>query len=281
MSTTLNRNRTTNKKALIVLTTLVIALVAFTILQDFLYAYYRRTSFYFSESYIFSSFWWLFIPLLYAQYVFVHRFSIKNLFSQIVVVTLPVILHLFAYPALVWLISELFYYHTFRYVQTLQYNLSLNLYKLVFLYTVPVMAYLYFRKKAQIKNQEAAPVTTTDEHAAETVFIVSEGSRKIRIEIADIQYFSAQTPYISIHTKKRKYLYNETLKSVSGKIDSNVFVRIHKSVIVNINQVQFYTSRLNGDYDLTMCDGEQLRVSRNYAAGFKKQFRQSHPVTAK
>ena len=60
-----------------------------------------------------------------------------------------------------------------------------------------------------------------------------------------------------------------TLKSLSEKLDNRLFVRIHKSEIVNLSKVQSYQSRQNGDYDVTISDSSVLRISRNFAKDFK------------
>lgn len=57
------------------------------------------------------------------------------------------------------------------------------------------------------------------------------------------------------------------------------FIRIHKSNLVNIDFVESFVSRFNGDYDLTLSNNVTLRISRNYAADFKKAFKQSHHLT--
>ncbi|MGH9949634.1 MAG: LytR/AlgR family response regulator transcription factor, partial [Pyrinomonadaceae bacterium] len=77
----------------------------------------------------------------------------------------------------------------------------------------------------------------------------------------------------------KRYLHNETLKSILETLDNETFVRIHKSLIVNISNVRSYKSRLNGDYDLTVADGTSLRLSRTYAATFKEKFRRGHQDT--
>ncbi|WP_373495805.1 LytTR family DNA-binding domain-containing protein [Aquiflexum sp.] len=95
----------------------------------------------------------------------------------------------------------------------------------------------------------------------------------------EILFISSNPPYINIHLTAKKYIHKETLKSVSGKLDHEIFVRIHKSTIVNINKVYSYRSRLNGDYDLTLADGTELRLSRNYSSVFKEKFKAIHQDT--
>ena len=111
--------------------------------------------------------------------------------------------------------------------------------------------------------------------------IVTDGNKRTIIDVADVLFFSARPPYIHIHHKAKGYLYRETLKSLSSKLDSGLFIREHKSAIVNMMKVQSYKSRLNGDYDLTMVDGTEIRLSRNFAPAFKEKFESSHQDTTK
>jgi len=89
------------------------------------------------------------------------------------------------------------------------------------------------------------------------------------IESNEILYIKANTPYLEIHTSDKKYLEQNSLKDMIQKLDHNIFIRVHKSTILNINYVKNFRSRMNGDYDVGMNNGETLRVSRNYAGAFK------------
>lgn len=274
-------NNLFHKKTFFILLAFAAVFVIITMVQDYIESGFQKTGFYFSESFMFSSFWWLFVPFLYAQYFLASRQKALPVFFKISIIILPALLHLFAYPGLVWLISKLFYYHTFRYTQTFSYSLSEHLYFLLFFYTVPFLLYLRLKVK-KLQNQDTAPSAPPPADSLyQSLLFVQDGAKRIPVAVADILYFTASPPYINIHLNRRKYLYSETLKSIAEKTDSRDFIRIHKSTIINIKQVASYTSRLNGDYDVTMQDGNSLRLSRNYAAGFKTALQQSHQLTTK
>ena len=188
---------------------------------------------------------------------------------------IPVLLHLFLFPALVWLISKLFYYHTFRYMQTLRFALPEHLNKLLLIYSIPFLIYRYYYSRKKTKK-EAAIVSLTVPPVIEQPpsFIISEGNRQRLIPASDILYFTASPPYVHIHLYNKKHLVSLTLKSVLERTGGKPFIRIHKSTIVNVKEVVSLTSRHNGDYDLVMKNDAQLRLSRNYAAAFKEAFQQ-------
>lgn len=278
MSKTLTANKPTNKQAVTGLATCTLAFVALMITQDFLRANLNNTGFYLSESFLFSTFWWLFAPLLFIQFTLEPACS-KRWSVQLALMLLPLTVHLFGFPILVWALSKTFYYHTFTFQQTLRYLLSEHLYQLA-LYTVPFCIYRFYYN--QIKAPENARAEQ-EEVAKEFIdfILVSESNKKSRIAVSEVMYFSASTPYISIHLARKKYLQTETLKALSTKLDPQKFIRIHKSFIVHITEVVSYTSRLNGDYDLVMKNDAMLRVSRNFAADFKRAFEACHQLTRK
>ncbi len=275
------KNYITNKRAFAILILFVASSVLLTVTQDVLWSTLNNSAFYFSESFMFSSFWWIFIPFIYGQYLLVQIKNSNRLAFKALLISIPILLHFYAFPLLVWVISELFYYHTYEIEKTLQYTLSEHLYKLILGYSIPIFVYQQLNAKAQTTKTVIVSDSQIIEPNFATSIMVSEGDKRKNIAVTDILYFTANTPYINIYLNGKKYLQSETLKSISEKLNIKIFIRVHKSTIVNIQQVQSYTSRLNGDYDLTMSDGSQLRVSRNFASDFKKKFQGSHRFTTK
>ncbi len=270
----------TDRRVAFVLTLLVLAFVVLTLTQDFLRSDLKNSAFYFPESFMFSSFWWLFAPLLFTQYFAIKHKNKKRLEFQVAVILLPILLHLFAFPFVVWVLSKVFYYHTYSFQQTFRYTLSEYLYLLVLLYSIPLLVFHFFTKIKLVKTiSETQSESITTQYIS--TLVVPDRNSKTSIAVSEILYFSANPPYINIHLEGKKYLHNETLKSISIKLNPEQFVRVHKSTIINIKMVISYTTRLNGDYDLTMKNNVQLRVSRNFATDFKNLFNKTHHLTTK
>lgn len=98
----------TDRKVAFVLILLVVAFVILTLTQDYVRSDLKNSAFYFSESFMFSSFWWLFAPFLFAQYLVIKHKTHKGIVFQGVALIFPVLLHLFAFPFLVWMLSAYF-----------------------------------------------------------------------------------------------------------------------------------------------------------------------------
>lgn len=241
--------------------------VAFFILAnvfiDFYFSGFQNSSFYISESLLFSSYWVLFLPLLAFAAKTIKR--AETIAVKLLLAGVTILLHLFSYPALVWLISSIFYYHTFDYWQTFNFGLPAYFLKTVIIYGFSFAAFTLVSNRAR----EEVENPTQKQGFLSAIWVTDHDNKKLLLQVGDIFHFSANPPYVSIYHSSKKYLHTGTLKSLEAQLDKKLFVRIHKSHIVNILKVSSIQSRQNGDYDITLSDGTALRVSRNYAGNFK------------
>ncbi|HOZ85138.1 MAG TPA: LytTR family DNA-binding domain-containing protein [Niabella sp.] len=250
---------------------LIIALVAMTgtnIILDFYESQLQNSAFYFTESFLFSCFWILFAPMFLMLSLF-HQKS-ETFIQRTGVVLVVLSLHLLIYPALVWLLSVLFFENTFFYWQTLGYGITFYLIKAALIYG---FALFVFSDRLDGSVQNAENKDTEDRSVGNTPiqFIVVTDHNHLKLVLAtlDIYCISAQSPYVKILHKHQHYLHTDTLKSLEKKLDERLFVRIHKSHIVNISKIISFHSRQNGDYDIKLSNDFIIRASRNYASSFK------------
>lgn len=95
-------------------------------------------------------------------------------------------------------------------------------------------------KKVQQRIQPTISIPT--EASPEHLFLnVDKTLHKIIIE--DILYIESDRNYITIVTKQGKHSYIDALKNWSDKLDTNRFIQIHKSFIINANHV----SKISGN----------------------------------
>lgn len=254
--------------------------ICINVLLDFLFTLFQNSSFYISESLLFSSYWLLFLPLL----TFFQKISkrIEKLEIKLLLVSFLTKVHLLFYPALVWLISKIFYVHTFDYWQTFNFGLSAYFIKTVLIYGFSFWAFtLWSEKKKSSTITKEIEIEAEKKHFISSILITDATNKKLLLSVNDVFYFSANSPYINIYQHSKKYLHSETLKSLETKLDKKQFVRIHKSYIINIDKVSTIQSRQNGDYDITLANNTILRLSRNYAKNFKSTFEQHTQLTLK
>ncbi|GAA0877502.1 LytTR family DNA-binding domain-containing protein [Algoriphagus jejuensis] len=240
---------------------ILLAVLAITILQDWVKSSLNSQAFYLSESFLFSLYWVLIPPIAFALKYALDRFGLAKLSlsiwtRRIYFVLAAMVAQILFFPLLVWLISALFYEHTFAYSQTLFYSVSEDLYKFLLIYAI--LSLLIFPRKIP------KPPKSSEQ------LLIQSGRKTQILPVAEILCVVSATPYVEIHTASKKYLHQESLKSLAEKLDPAIFQRTHKSSLVNLKAVQEMKSRLNGDYDLTLSNGTQVRLSRNYAAAFKQ-----------
>lgn len=96
------------------------------------------------------------------------------------------------------------------------------------------------------------------------IITVKDGGRIQLLKTTDLIYIEADGNYISIHTEKTKHLQLETLSNFEKKLNPKNFVRIHRSIIVNLHFIKEIQSHFNGDYSVIMKNEKVLRMSRNY-----------------
>lgn len=258
----------------------LLGMVVANVILDYLFTLFQNSAFYISESLLFSSYWILYLPLLLLLLKLTKR--TENIGLKLAFTGSVIAIHLIVYPALVWILSEIFYYHTFAYWQTFNFGLSAYFIKSVLVYGFSLLTFSAFNKRinsSQIINGVKAE--NKQQNFINSILISDSNNIKSVLAVNDILYISANSPYVNIHHISKKYLHNETLKSLENQLNGKQFVRVHKSHIVNINKILSIQSRQNGDYDITLSDNTILRVSRSYTRKFKSKFSEQHQLTIK
>lgn len=242
------------------------------LVQDWLGARLRSSDYYFSESLLFSTCWWLLVPLLYLQFRIWKRRDFKGIVRWLVSGLFPLAVHLLLFPLLVFGVSALFYDHTYTIQRVLDCTLSSELYQLIFFYSLPLIVYQFQETvAAPIDSSSPVHLTVAPSPIYLKQLIVQRGGRKLLLPAEEITSILSSKPYLRIFSGGKSYLYAGTLKMMEQQLDPVCFVRVHKSALLNLSQVKSYLSRKNGDYDAAMSDGSVIRVSRLYADAFKSR----------
>jgi hypothetical protein len=95
---------------------------------------------------------------------------------------------------------------------------------------------------------------------------VKSGTKIHVVEIAEILYFQADGDYVQIHTTDGRFLKEQTMKYFEENLPENRFVRVHRSVIVNIEMISRIELHEKSSQQLTLKNGEQIKTS---VAGYK------------
>jgi two-component system, LytTR family, response regulator len=97
--------------------------------------------------------------------------------------------------------------------------------------------------------------------------VVKDGARVHIIPVDRLDYAEAQDDYVSLHSQGQSYLKEQTISSLEAALDPTRFVRIHRSIIVNLERVAKIEPYAKDSRVAVLSDGTQLPVSR---AGYER-----------
>lgn len=99
---------------------------------------------------------------------------------------------------------------------------------------------------------------------------IKDGSDIQRLQITDIEWIDAAGDYMCVHCQGKTHIMRKTMKELEVLLNPSVFLRVHRSTIVNINCVAGAQTLNNGEFMLTLTTDNNLKVSRSYRDGVKK-----------
>jgi two-component system LytT family response regulator len=109
--------------------------------------------------------------------------------------------------------------------------------------------------------------TDTGEDAGEyrSRLVIKSDGRITIIPVADVDWLEADGDVVKVHTARRaSYLLRETMKDLESQLDPGIFVRIHRSTIINVDRIKELEPYFKGDYVVLLSDGTRLKLSRRF-----------------
>ena len=95
-------------------------------------------------------------------------------------------------------------------------------------------------------------------------FVVKAGGRVFFLKNDEIDWVEAAGNYVRVHVGKETHLLRETMNAIAKKLDTALFIRIHRSAFVNIEKIKEVQPWFHGEYVVILRDGTQLTMSRSY-----------------
>lgn len=98
--------------------------------------------------------------------------------------------------------------------------------------------------------------------------LIKKLGREFLIQTSDVEWIEASGNYANLHIKESVYPMRITMEKLEKLLPDN-FVRIHRSTIVNLTQIQEIQALDTGDYEVTLRNQIKLTLSRRYRENFK------------
>ncbi|MGH7670961.1 MAG: LytTR family DNA-binding domain-containing protein [Gemmatimonadaceae bacterium] len=81
----------------------------------------------------------------------------------------------------------------------------------------------------------------------------------------EIDWVEAAGNYVRLHVRGAAHVLRQSMKHMETRLDPDVFVRIHRSAIVNADRIRELQPWLHGEYVVILDDGTRLSASRIFS----------------
>lgn len=91
----------------------------------------------------------------------------------------------------------------------------------------------------------------------------SKGTVEI-VRVDDIDWIAAQHNYVQLHAGNVVHTLRQTIQEIESRLDADSFLRIHRSIIVNVDRIRCLQACGYGEYLVVLKSGKSLPLSRSY-----------------
>jgi two-component system LytT family response regulator len=84
------------------------------------------------------------------------------------------------------------------------------------------------------------------------------------VSLSEIDWIEAADYYAALHVGEKTHLLRRSMSELEQDLDLTTFCRIHRSTIVNLDRVRGLKLSEDGDYQVLLKNGTELRMSRRY-----------------
>jgi two-component system LytT family response regulator len=97
-----------------------------------------------------------------------------------------------------------------------------------------------------------------------TRIAVKDRGRTLFLNVSEIDWIEAANYYACIHVGAATHIVRRTLSELEQDLGDETFIRIHRSVIVNLDRVRGLELRSEGEHEVVLKSNARLRLSRRF-----------------
>lgn len=117
---------------------------------------------------------------------------------------------------------------------------------------------------AEARNKTKELLETASKQAEEQHRVVVRSGSNIRIvPVQDIIYLEAYDDYVKIHTNDDIYLKKQTMQHFEQSLDSSLFIRVHRSFIIQLQQINRIEQAGKESYIALLRNDTKIPLSKN------------------
>jgi two-component system LytT family response regulator len=110
-----------------------------------------------------------------------------------------------------------------------------------------------------------------DKNVYETHIFVQKSEKLFNLPVEEIIYLEASGDYTIITTKADQFVSSSGIGKLEEIMNPELFIRIHRSTIINLNSLKEIERHFNGGMVVKMQNGKSFPVSRTYAKAIRKK----------
>ena len=128
-------------------------------------------------------------------------------------------------------------------------------------------------EKSMVGEMKSTMLTVLQPSGSERALALIEPNKITMSNMDDIIWLEAAGDYVCVHLESGTKIIRRTLKAFMTDLPPNLFQKIHRSTIVNIDHVSEMITQKKGEAILVMSDNHRLKVSRTYGANLRKRLK--------
>lgn len=211
--------------------------------------------------------WILFTPFLikHAKQLDEAHWDIQLLVKKILLITTT------------WGLALPIFFCIFQSFNTVDYTTKVSVFYTTLVKEVPLFlvatSCLLTLWRYQISRISSPPTSSLESTQQTEPLLVETRQGTEPVDIPDIEHISASGNYVVLSTfSGKQYMHRATMKSVMQSLDRGLFIRIHRSSIINKNAVKKVRTATHGEIKLTLSSGQNAIVSRHYAKKLRQEY---------
>jgi two-component system, LytTR family, response regulator len=118
------------------------------------------------------------------------------------------------------------------------------------------------RMHARLKDVLADGLSGDGDHL--TRISARVGDRLVVVKLSDVSWIEADGDYMRVHSKCRALLVRMTMRELERRLDPSLFVRAHRSALVNVDFITSVELLPHGEHVAMLSDGARVRIGRTY-----------------
>ena len=107
--------------------------------------------------------------------------------------------------------------------------------------------------------------------------VVRSPGQLLFLDVADIDWIEAASYYACLHVGADTHIIRRTLSDLEQELGEEKFIRIHRSIIVNLERIHGMELQSGGEYEVVLKSKARLRLSRRFRKRLEDRMAEQRP----